>query len=610
MSKSAANQSLALGTPADRLRSEIPIKYKWDIAALFKSDAEWRAAFDKIEQGIPDLENAVNHLLDTATALEQGLAAIFSTSDSFGKLKVYADLALATDTRDSVAQERLGIAQALGLRVSAATATYPVALAKMPSAQWQQFLAERPTLTIYQNMITRSQREQEHALSNEAAQILAIAGQALDVPETTYSALTSADLSFQSINAAGAAFTPTQGNMDALLSHPDRELRRKAWESYADGYKSHENTLTQTYVGSVRTESFMTRLRKFPTSIEKKLFWDDLPNEAFYGTLQSFTENLPIWHRYWRVRAKVLGVTKMTPYDVHAPLTNNAPEVSYDEAVSIISQAVAVMGEEYAAPIRAGLTTERWVDPFANKAKRGNAFSSGTYQTKPYILMNYNNSLSDVSTLAHELGHSIHSYLTNQNQQIQDSGYSLFLAEIASNFCQVIVRHEIFKRASSADQKRAALDEAFYNLHRYLFTMPLLSQFEDRVHKADMSGEGISAEYLSETMNKLLATAYGSHVELDQPRAGTMWAQYGHLYMSFYTFTYITGISIAHFYGNRVVAGDKTAAQQFLNVLRGGAAKFPLDLLRENGLDLLRDKPVDAAFKTLDGYIDQLEALL
>ncbi len=615
-SQSSVSHSLALslGTPADRARSEIPAQYQWDIAALFKSDTEWRTAFEEIQRGIPALENAVNHLLDSAIALESGLAAIFSSSHVYEKLKVYADLALATDTRDSRAQERLGEAQGLGLKVSAATATYLVSLSKMPASQWQRFLAERPTLKVYANLIMRCQREREHWYSNEIAQVLAMAGQALDVPEATYSALTSADLSFRAIPASGTELTtmltPTQGNIDALLSHTDRDVRRKAWENYADGYKSHENTLTQTYVGAVRTESFMTRLRKFPTSIEKKLFWDDLPKEVFYGTLKSFTENLPVWHRYWRVRAKVLGVAKMAPYDVHAPLTNNAPQVSYDEAVSIISNAVGVMGEEYAAPIRAGLTTERWVDPFANRAKRGNAFSGGVYKTKPYILMNYNNSLSDVSTLAHELGHSIHSYLTNQNQPIHDSGYSMFLAEIASNFCQVIVRREIFNRATSEDQKRAALDEAFYNLHRYLFSMPLLSQFEDAVHKADMAGQGISAEFLSDTMNKFLAPAYGSDVEIDRPRAGTMWAQYGHLYMPFYTFTYITGISIAHYYGNRVLAGDKSAAEQFLNVLRGGMSKLPLELLRENGLDLLRDKPVDAAFKTLDGYVDQLDALL
>lgn len=326
--------------------------------------------------------------------------------------------------------------------------------------------------------------------------------------------------------------------------------------------------------------------------------------------LSTFIDNLPLWHRYWRIRCDALGIDPLQPYDTWAPLTSDPPHVSYEQAVEWICAGLEPMGEEYIVAIQRGCSEERWVDVYPNQGKRGGAFSSGVHGTHPFIVMSYNDTLFSLSTLAHELGHSMHSYLAWESQPAVYSDYSFFVAEVASNFHQAMVRAYLLTQSDDPIFRIAVIEEAMANFYRYFLIMPTLARFELESHKLVEKGQGLTAELLKDLCGAFFKEAYGPDVHIDPDRVGIIWATFGHLYVDYYVYQYATGIAGAYAISQKILSGDDGAVEKYLDFRKLGGADYPIKALEVAGVDLTSSQTIQAAFNGMGELIDELELLL
>ncbi|MCY7302147.1 MAG: oligoendopeptidase F family protein [Thermoleophilia bacterium] len=411
------------------------------------------------------------------------------------------------------------------------------------------------------------------------------------------------------IAADGKPFEVTQGTIDEISSSPDRVLRRSGWESYADGHIGVQNALAATLGTAVKQAVFSTRVRRHSSTLSASLTASNLPTEVFDSLLGVFERNLPTWHRYWELRRRVLGVERLGPWDAAAPLGATSPVFTYEQSVEWICGSLAPLGDPYVETVRRGCLDERWVDVYPTAGKMGNAFSGGSPGTSPFIMMNFDGTAVALGTLAHELGHSMHSYLTWQSQPQPYTYYSMFVAEVASNFHQALLRVYLLETVTDPVIQLAVLDEAMANFQRYFFTMPTLARVEREVHERVGRDEGVTADWLGERTADLFAEGFGPEVEIDRDRLGITWAQFSHLYAPFYVFQYATGIFAAHALAAGVIAGEHGAADNYLAFLSAGASLYPLDALRLAGVNMTGPEPVEAAFAVLSSLVDRIAAL-
>jgi oligoendopeptidase F len=351
-------------------------------------------------------------------------------------------------------------------------------------------------------------------------------------------------------------------------------------------------------------------VRGFESSLEATLFEHNIPTSVFRNLIDTFKANLPTWHRYWAIRRKALGVESLHPYDIWAPMGGGSPKIPYEQAVDWICDGMAPLGEEYVSAMRQGCLEDRWVDVHPNAGKSGGAFSSGRPGTFPFIVMSYADTVFSLSTLAHELGHSMHKHLLDQVQPVIYSRYSLFVAEVASNFNQSMVRSHLLDTQTDPAFQLAVLEEAMSNFHRYFFIMPTLARFELDIHQRVERGQGLTASDMSELMADYFAEGYGGEMSVDRDRVGITWATFGHLYVDYYVYQYATGISGANALVKRVLSGREGGVDDYLGFLRAGGALYPLDALKLGGVDLSTPEAVEITFGVLSDLVDRLENLL
>ena len=469
-------------------------------------------------------------------------------------------------------------------------------------------------MAIYAHYLDSLFKRQAHIRSAEVEEILGQLSDVFRTASSTHSVLADADLTFAPAIPAGDNADPlpvAQGTMGALITHPDREVRRTSFESYADAYLAHKNSMANALSAGIKQDVFNMRVRGYNSSLEASLTPNHIPVQVFHNTIDTFCRHLPTWHRYWRLRRQVLGYDQLHVYDIKAPLTATRPAVPYADAVRWIVAGMKPLGHDYVAALERGLRHERWVDVYPNQGKRSGAFSTGVKGTHPFILMSYSDDVFSLSTLAHELGHSMHSYLAWQNQPFIYSRYTLFVAEVASNFNQAMVRDFLLRTQQDPDFQIALLEEAMSNYHRYFFIMPTLARFELAIHEQVERGQALTAESMMTLMTDLFREGYGDEMAVDADRVGITWAQFPtHLYSNFYVYQYTTGIAGANALARRVLAGEPGAVEAYLAFLRAGNSLYPLDALRLAGVDMTSPEPVEAAFGVLASYVDRLEALL
>ena len=593
-------------------RSEIALKDTWDASSVFANDADWEAALGTVTARVDELAAFRGRLAEGPAVLADYLALAEELMRITGKVGVYARMFYAVNTADQVTQARADRAAMLFSRVSAAMAFGEPELLVIGEQRLSQWVGAEPRLAHYAHHFERLARRADHVRSAEVEELLRQVGEPFNAAAATHGVLTNADLSFAPAqDGQGEPYEIAQGTINALITHADRELRRTAWKSYADAHLALRHAQASCLAAGVKQDVFVARARRYGSSLEAALTPNFIPLEVFHNLIATFKANLPTWHRYWALRKKALGLSELHVYDTKAPLTAAPVRVPYAQSVEWICDGMAPLGAEYVAAMRRGLTEQRWVDVYPNRGKRAGAFSMGVPGTHPFIMMSYNDDVFGLSTLAHELGHSMHSYYTRATQPFPYTNYGLFLAEVASNFNQALVRDHLLTRLTGRDEQIALIEEAMANFHRYFFIMPTLARFELQIHERVERGEALTADGMISLMAELFAEGYGSEVVLDRERVGSTWMQFStHLYANFYVYQYATGISGAHALAQGVIEGRPGAAERYVGFLKAGSSAYPLDTLRAAGVDMATAEPVEQTFAVLASYVERLEALV
>jgi oligoendopeptidase F len=593
-----------------RTRDEIPAKYKWNAASVFPSDEAWDNAADELLVKLEDVRKLAGKVGKSAKKVADALDLSNAIQEELGKLATYAVISQAVDNADQSAARIYGKIQSVYGQIFAGISFIEPEILGIDRKQFNKWRKEEKRLKPYAQYFDNLLRQHAHVRSAEVEEVFGLALDPLGALYTNMNLMTNSEMKYPNAQTSdGKELTVTQGTLDEILASPDREARRTAWEGFRDTHLAFKNTLANNLVGSVKANVFAQRVRKYPSTLEGSLFVNNVPEKVFHNLIETTRKNLPVWHKYWRVRREALNQQDIQPYDIWAPLTKNPPKIPYEQAVNWILDGLAPLGDEYVSTARRGLLEQGWVDVYPNLNKSGAQFSSGSKGTHPFIVMLYDDTIFGLSTIAHELGHSMHSYLTFKHQPIVYAGYTLFVAEVASNLNQALVRAYLLKTNQDPEFRISVLEEAFANFHRYFFIMPMLAQFELEVHQRVEKGQGVTADDMNALMADLYAEGYGSEMQFDRERTSITWATFGHLYQDYYVYQYSTGISGAHALSRRILSGTLNAAEDYLRALSMGNSMYPLDTLKLAGVDMSTPQPVEETFEILSQMVDQLEEL-
>lgn len=593
-------------------RADVPVESTWNHESVFASFESWRAEYQAVAAELDAVAAFKGTLAESPARLAEWFDFSARLLRRVWKLYMYPMMWQACDSNHETIKGLLGQVQGLYGQCMAAIAFAQPELLAMDADVLLQWTAEGAPLQMYQHYVRDLLRRQKHVLSGEVEAVLGLLSEPLGRIGSVRDALTNMDMRFAPARSSAGESRPlVQSTRDRLLSDSDREIRKTAWNNYADSFLQYSNTLAATYLASVKSSVVQARLRGYDSVLHAKLAPNSIPVDVFHNLLDTCRRHIPTWHRYWDVRRRALGYETIHPYDLWAPLTQNDPQLSFEQAVGLIADGMKPLGADYVQVLRRGCLEERWVDYAINEGKSEGAFSDGSYDTHPFIMMSFDGSLSSMGTLAHELGHSLHSYYTRRHQPFIYSSYSMFAAEVASNFNQAMVRAHLFAHHSDRDFQLALIQEAMDNIHRYFFIMPTLARFEYAVHTRMENDEPLTPDMLNEMMAGFFAEGYGETMGDDPRRTGSTWAQFGHLYEAYYTFQYATGISAAHALANVILAGDDAeAVARYHGFLKAGSADYPISALKAAGVDMSTPQAVEETFKVLDALVDRLESLI
>jgi oligoendopeptidase F len=592
-------------------RNEVNPDFTWNAESMFLTPNEWEAEVEDLLASLPELKKFQGRLSESPSVLADALETQADFTARAQRIEVYAGFSYSVDTTDQDAVAMASKSRSVQGKLGAAGAFINPELLTIGEDRLLEWSETEPRLALYRHFFANLFRLQEHVRSSEVEEILGMLADPFGGPGASSSMLTNADLKARPGHDREAnPIDANEINIIKVSSHDDRVARETVWENYYTALYQFKNTLASNLATSIKQNVFLSRVRNHPSALEMMLHEHNIPTSVYHNLLEVFKKSFPVWQRYFKIRREALGLETLTPYDMWAPLTENQVHIPYQKSVDWIAEGLLPMGKDYVSILRNGCLEERWVDVYPNKGKRSGAFSWGAPGTHPFIMLSYTDSIFSLSTLAHELGHSMHSYLTWQNQPIVYSDYSLFAAEVASNFHQAMVRDYLLKHNPERDFQIAVIEEAMANFYRYFFIMPTLARFELETHTRVERDQPLTADILINLMADLFAEAYGDTVQFNREHLGMTWARFGHLYMDYYVFQYATGISGAQALSGRVLREEPGAVEDYLGFLKAGSSVYPLDALKKAGVDLTSPQPVEEAFATMADYIDRLEQLL
>jgi len=598
-------------------RAELAPEETWALEHLFGTPDDAETALRDTEERVAALGARAGTLAGDAASLLAALEALEALTRASTRLGNYFRLPVTTDQLDPQARALDGRFQAIAARWARALAFFEPELLASPPERLEAFVAQEPRLARFRPYLARLQERRPHVRSPEIEDVLAGAAGVFDAYERARDALAEGDLRFVPIDVGGGARELAPSSYRALVHDPDRAVRRQAFERWTDGYLGVRDTLAEVYLAGVRRSAFEAEVRDYASGEALALADHRVTTEVLDATLAAFQRRLPVWHRYWAARRRLLGVDRHQPWDVFAPPPTRRVEVPYGQAAAWITESAAPLGPAFVGQLRRGMLDDRWVDRRPNRGKRQGAFCADAPDVHPYVFVSYTDDLPSASTLAHEMGHALHAVWADAAVPALDGvrALSMTVAETASNGLQALLRGHLMRHELAADPdfELALIDEAFGNLHRYLFVMPTLVRFEREVHAAVGRGEPLAARDLTAKAAALFAEAYGPEVaaawddELAD-RVGIAWAEFPHLYAPFYTFQYTVGIAVALAQVARIDAGDEGAAAAYLDFLSAGGSVPPVELFARLGYDVTTPAPVEAAFDVVEGLVARLEA--
>ena len=594
-------------------RDSVAADRTWDAASVFPTVEAWEAELEAVLADLAGLAAFSGRLGESAARARRSPAGPRRDHCSARAGSSSTRCSGTPSRRPTRPRSRASAARRRPTRRCRAAVAFvePEVLA-VGAERLRDWAAGDPALAAYDHYLADLGRRAAHTRSGEVEEVLGLVSDVFAGPFGVYSALTDSDVVFApAVSADGAQVEVTQGSIDMLLASADRTLRRSAWESYADGYLGVRNSLAANLSGTIKQAVFQARVRRYESPLAASLSRSNVPVEVFDNLIATFEANLPTWHRYWRLRQRIHGVDRLAPYDLAAPLGASSPELDYEQCVEWICASLEPLGATYADTVRRGCLEERWVDVYPTAGKMGGAFSAGCAGNGA---VHRDELRRDGREPRHARARArpLDALVPHAGSRSRRSTrhYSMFVAEVASNFHQAMLRAYMLETVADPALQLAVLEEAMANFRRYFFIMPTLARLERELHERVARGEGLTAELLGDRMADLFAEGYGPDVEVDRARVGITWAEFGHLYEPFYVYQYATGISGAHALARGVLDGDDGAAARYLEFLSAGDSLYPLDALRRAGVDLRSPEPVEQTFAVLASLVDRIEELV
>jgi len=593
-------------------RSAVAAADKWDLSKLFAGDGEWEKGFNEFSTLCGKISSFKGTFAKSAVSLADFLDFDKELGILGERLHYYSDLRQCEDEGDNIARAMSAKFTMAAARAASEAAFVTPEIQAIPNPVIEEFL-KHARLTDYRIYIKKLLRWKPYILSEAEEKIIAMEREASSITSDVFSVLTNVDLDFGTVETAEGARPLTHSTWSVFMESPDRDLRQRAYKGFYRQFESHKTTLAALYAGSVKKDVIKARIRGFPSALEAALFPDNVKEAVYDNLINTITANLAPLHRYYSLRKKVLKLDELRHYDVYAPLVQNIKKkTGWDEACSIVGEALAPLGEEYTATLCGGLRGG-WADKYENKGKRSGAFSAGSFTGDPYILMNYkDDSIRDIFTMAHEGGHSMHTFYSAKSNPYMCYDYTIFEAEVASTFNEELLFRHLEKTAAAAGDKELALyivnkhaDELLATLYR----QTMFAEFERITHALEEEGKPLTEEKLRAVYRELLLKYFGPEMVLE-PESDLEGLRIPHFYRAFYVYKYATGISASLALAERVLSGGKSERDDYFKFLKSGGSRFPLEALRVAGVDMSSPAPVEAACVVFENLVEKLEGYL
>jgi oligoendopeptidase F len=592
-------------------RQEIAEEYKWRTQDIYPSDQDWERDFNRLQEMAPKLEQFRGKLGESP----ETMLNCFRTRDEIeillGKLSLYASLKSDEDTRIAKYQamrERIGN---LAVQIHQMESFIQPEIVALPEETIHTFLRQNPELAVYRHYLEDILRTKPHILSQEGEQILAMAGDLARTPYTVFSMFNNADIKFPTVtDEEGKSVELTKGNFSVFMRSANRQVRQEAYQKFYQTYQQWTNTLSASLSGAIKRDIFYARARKYHSALEAALDSDNIPTQVYENVIQTMNHNLQPMHRYISLRKKVLGLDAVRPYDLYVPLVPEVKwKIPYPEAVSTILKALEPLGEEYVQVVREGFNSG-WLDVYENQGKRSGAYSSAVYGAPhPYMLLNYHDQLEDMFTVAHEMGHSMHSYYTIKNQPFIYSDYTIFVAEVASTLNEALLMHYLLQHTTDKNRKLYLLNHYIDQIRGTVYIQAIFAEFEKRIHELAEQGEALTAETMNDIARDIYTRYYGPDFAMDSLYQ-INWARIPHFYYNFYVYQYATGFSAATALSRKILSGDEQARQAYLRFLTRGNSDYSINLLKDAGVDMTSPEPIEAVAQLFQDLLGEMEQLL
>lgn len=591
-------------------RSEVDVKYTWAIEDLYASDELWQKEYDKVKEMLPGIMEFRGRLGKSAEILLSFLQQQDELDKLMERIYVYANQKYHEDTANSVYQDLSNKANALSVQVRSALSFATPEILTIPEETIAQFKHEAQELMLYDFYLKDILRIKPHILSGELEELLADAGEIAEAPDNIFSMFNNADIKFPEIeDENGEKVRITHGRYGQLLESTDRRVRREAFEGVYSTYQSFRNTLAASFSSNVKQEVFFAKARKYNSTMEKALDGGNIPVEVYTNLIAAVHENMHLMHRYVSLRKRLLGVEELHMYDLYTPLVSDVKmEIPFEEAKKIVAKGLEPLGEEYQKILMEGYN-HRWIDIYENENKRSGAYSWGAYGTHPYVLLNYNDTLDNVYTLAHEMGHAIHSYHSDREQPYIYAGYRIFVAEVASTCNEALLIDYMLKNTEDKKEKAYLINHFLEKFKGTLYRQTMFAEFEMITHSMVEKGESLTAEALCRIYHDLNVAYFGDDIVID-PAIDMEWSRIPHFYNAFYVYQYATGYSAAIALSRRILKEGPEAVTDYIRFLSSGSSNYPIEILKAAGVDMSTKEPVNQALKLFEELLDQMDELM
>ena len=593
-------------------REEADARCKWAIEDLYKDDEDWKRDYELLKSRIPELTKFRGRLGESAEVLLSMQKLSDELNQLLEKVYVYANQRLHENTDNSTYQNLASQAQGLLVELSESLSFAEPELMELPDGIIETFLDENEELSVYRQYFENIIRQKKHVLPTEQEQLLAAMGEVAESPKDIFSMFNNADIRFPEITGEdGHPVQVTHGRYMSLMQSRNRQVRKDAFEAMYGVYGDWRNTLAAMYRANVKQEAFLAKAHKYTSDLEAALDGSHIPVKVYEQLIEAVHESMPLMYRYMKLRKKLLGVEELHMYDLYVPvIEQDHSEIPFEQAKKTVLEGLAPMGEEYLHLLREGFD-HGWIDVYENQGKRTGAYSWGAYGTHPYVLLNYQGTLYDVFTLAHEMGHALHSWYSDEHQPYIYAGYRIFVAEVASTCNEALLIHYLMEQSKKAGDRKKTMYLINYFLEQFrttLFRQTMFAEFEKITHGLLEQGETLTADRLCEIYYDLNKLYFGEEICVDQEIA-MEWARIPHFYTPFYVYQYATGFSAAIALSKQILEKGAPAVEQYKKFLKGGSSMYPLELLKMAGVDMEQKAPVQDALAVFAQYLDEMERL-